>query len=88
LEPVTIELDVQERDKYGRLLGYVWLQDGRMLNEVIVRAGYAGLMTIPPNVKHLRTLQEAYRDAREAKRGLWIDNLRSYQNQDLWKPNK
>jgi len=40
LEPVTIELDVQERDRYGKLLGYIWLQDGRMLNEEIVRAGY------------------------------------------------
>jgi micrococcal nuclease len=70
---VNIELDVQERDWYGRLLGYVWLQDGRMLNEEIVRAGYAGLMTIPPNVTYLRRLQEAYSDAREARRGLWSD---------------
>jgi micrococcal nuclease len=70
-DQVEIELDVQERDKYGRLLAYVWLQDGQMLNEEIIRAGYAGLMTYPPNVKHLRRLQEAYRDAREAKRGLW-----------------
>ena len=52
---VEIELDIQERDRYGRLLGYVWLPDGRMLNEEIVRAGYAGLMTYPPNVRHLRT---------------------------------
>ncbi len=70
---VSIELDVQERDWNGRLLGYVWLQDGRMLNEEIVRAGFAGLMTYPPNIRHLRRLQEAYRDAREEKRGLWSD---------------
>ena len=70
---VNIELDVQERDWYGRLLGYVWLQDGRMLNEEIVRAGFAGLVTYPPNIRHLRRLQEAYRDAREEKRGLWSD---------------
>ena len=42
-----------------------------MLNEEIVRAGFAGLMTYPPNIRHLRRLQEAYRDAREEKRGLW-----------------
>ena len=70
---VNIELDMQKRDWYGRLLGYVWVQDGRMLNEEIVRAGFAGLMTYPPNIRHLRRLQEAYRDAREQKRGLWSD---------------
>jgi len=70
---VNIELDVQERDWYGTLLGYVWLQDGRMLNEEIVRAGFAGLTTYPPKIRHLRRLQEAYRSAREEKRGLWSD---------------
>ena len=70
---VNIELDVQKRDWHGRLLGYVWIQDGRLLNEEIIRAGFAGLMTYPPNIRHLRRLQEAYRDAREAKRGLWSD---------------
>jgi len=37
---VQIELDVRERDRYGKLLGYVWLQDGRLLDEEIVRAGF------------------------------------------------
>jgi micrococcal nuclease len=68
---VSVELNVQERDRYGRLLGYIWLQDGRMPNEEIVREGFAGLMAIPPNVRQLRRLQEAYRDAWEAGRGLW-----------------
>jgi micrococcal nuclease len=68
---VSVELDVQERDKYGRLLGYVWLQDGRMLNEEIVRDGYASLMTYPPNVKYRERFEKAYREAREAQKGLW-----------------
>ena len=42
-DSIEIEFDVQTRDKYGRLLGYVYLSDGRMLNEEIVRAGYASL---------------------------------------------
>jgi micrococcal nuclease len=67
---ITIELEVQERDKYGRLLGYLWLQDGRMLNEEIVRAGYASLMTYPSNVKYQKRFEKAYREAREAKREL------------------
>jgi micrococcal nuclease len=72
-DQVNIELDVQKRDWQGRLLGYVWVQDGRLLNEEIIRAGFAGLMTYPPNIRHLKRLQEAYREAREAKRGLWTD---------------
>jgi len=44
-----------------------------MLNEEIVKAGYANLMTIPPNVKHQEAFLRAYRQAREKKRGLWRD---------------
>ncbi len=47
---IPSEFDVQRKDKYGRLLGYVWLAGGRMLNEEMVKGGYAGLMTYPPNV--------------------------------------
>ena len=85
---VQIEMDVGERDRYGRLLGYVWLANGKMLNEEMVKGGYASLMTYPPNVKYRDRFEKAYREAREARRGLWIDTPRSYQNQDLWKPNK
>lgn len=45
---VRIEFDVQQRDKYRRLLGYVYLADGRMLNEEIVRTGYASLFDLSP----------------------------------------
>ncbi len=72
-DTVRIEFDVRERDKYGRLLGYVYLSNGKMLNEEIVRAGYAGLMTYPPNVKYRERFAKVYREAREQKRGLWGD---------------
>ena len=68
---ITIEFDVEERDRYKRLLGYVYLSSEKMLNEEIVKAGYAQLMTIPPNVKHQEKFQKAYREAIENKRGLW-----------------
>lgn len=68
---VTVELDVQTRDKYRRLLGYVYLSNGKMLNEEIVKAGYASLMTIPPNVKYQERFLRAYREAREKELGLW-----------------
>ncbi len=70
-ETVYLEFDVQKTDKYGRLLAYVWLSDGRMLNEVIVREGYAMVYTIPPNVKYQERLLQAQRYARENKKGLW-----------------
>jgi len=68
---ITIELDVQERDRYGRLLGYVYLSNGKMLNEEIVKAGYAVIMTIPPDVKYKDRFLTAYQDAKDGKRGLW-----------------
>ena len=70
---ITIEFDVQERDRYKRLLGYVYLSNGKMLNEEIVKAGYASVMTIPPNVKYKDRFLKAYQEARESKRGLWED---------------
>lgn len=73
-ETVRLEFDVQPRDRYSRLLNYVYLDNDKMLNEEIVRAGYAGLMTIPPNVKYEQKLLQAYREAREMKRGLWGEN--------------
>ena len=68
---ITIEFDVQERDRYKRLLGYVYLSNGNMLNEEIVKAGYASVMTIPPNVKYKDRFLIAYKQARERKIGLW-----------------
>lgn len=49
---VTLEFDVQERDKYGRLLAYVFV-DGYMLNKKLLQEGYAVIATYPPNVKYL-----------------------------------
>ena len=68
-DTVRIEFDVQRRDQYRRLLVYVYLSDGKMLNEEMVKAGYANLMTLPPNVKYQEKFLKAYREARENKRG-------------------
>ena len=70
-DEVRIEFDVEKRDRYGRLLGYIYLLDGRMINEEIVKAGYASLLTHPPNVKYQNRFLRAYKEARENKRGLW-----------------
>jgi micrococcal nuclease len=70
-DAIRVEFDRQIRDKYGRLLGYVYLPNGKMLNEEIVKAGYASLLTYPPNVKYEHKFLRAYREARENNRGLW-----------------
>ena len=70
-DEVAIELDVEQRDHYGRLLGYVYLSDGRMLNDLIVRNGYASPLTIVPNVRHRDRFLESYKYARENGLGLW-----------------
>ncbi len=68
---VTIEYDVVKRDKYGRLLAYVWTKDGKMLNEAMLKDGYAILFTFPPNVKHVDEFIKAEKQARDRKIGIW-----------------
>ncbi len=72
---VILETDVQVLDRYGRVLAYVYLPDGRMLNEVLVREGYAKVYTFPPNVKYVELFKEAQREARRYGRGLWKEGL-------------
>lgn len=67
---VTLELDVQSRDRYGRLLAYVWVGE-TMINAELVRLGFAQVMTVPPNVRHQALFLKLQRDARDAGRGLW-----------------
>ena len=67
---VRLELDVQERDRYGRLLAYVWV-GGVMVNEEMIRLGYAQVMTVPPNVRYQQRFLSREREARESGRGLW-----------------
>lgn len=67
---VTLEKDVSKTDKYGRLLRYVWLGD-MMVNEYLVREGYAQSSTYPPDVKYQDRFVEAQRRAREEEKGLW-----------------
>ncbi len=70
-DTVSLEYDVERTDKYNRTLAYVFLSDGRMLNGEMLRAGYAMLLTIPPNVKYADRFVLALRQARAARVGLW-----------------
>lgn len=70
-ENVYLDFDVQSRDKYDRLLAYVYLPNGVMLNDKIIRDGYAYVMTVIPNVKHVILFTDAFQYARENNLGLW-----------------
>ncbi|HZQ27945.1 MAG TPA: thermonuclease family protein [Acidimicrobiales bacterium] len=69
---VRLVRDVEARDRYGRLLAYVYRDhDGLFVNLTLAQEGYAAPLTIPPNVAHADELVAAARSAREAGRGLW-----------------
>ena len=66
-----MELDVETTDRYGRTLAYLYDQEGRFVNEAMVRRGFAVTLTYPPNVKHVERMKRALEEAREARVGLW-----------------
>ncbi|WP_018130187.1 thermonuclease family protein [Effusibacillus pohliae] len=76
---VFVETDVQPKDKYGRTLAYLYLQEPKtqedvekyMYNAILLKEGYAQLMTIPPNVKYVDLFTKLQMQAREAKKGIW-----------------
>lgn len=67
---VELEFDIQERDKYGRLLAYVYV-DGYMYNKELLEKGYAKVATYPPNVKYVDDFTKLQEKARKEKVGLW-----------------
>ncbi len=68
---VALELDRERLDRYGRTLAYVYLEDGRMMNLVLVRQGFAIVTIYPPNDRHEDRLHAAEARARDEARGLW-----------------
>src|SRR5918995_964996 len=70
-EEVEVEFDVQKKDRYNRLLAYVYPSDEEMFNETLLEEGYAQVATFPPNVKYVDRFLQAQEEARAAGRGLW-----------------
>jgi len=71
-ERVRLVRDVEQRDRYGRLLAYVYrVRDGLFVNAELARAGYARTLTIAPDVRYAARFATLVRAAREAGRGLW-----------------
>lgn len=68
---VRLEFDVQERDKYGRILAYVYLEDGTLLNARLLEEGLATIMTVPPNVRMADYFLGLQKKAQKARKGIW-----------------
>lgn len=69
---VTLVRDVEARDAYQRLLGYVVRsRDGLFVNLELVAAGYAAALNYPPNDHYASAIARAEADAVAADRGLW-----------------
>lgn len=65
-----LEKDVTDRDKYSRLLRYVWIGD-TFVNLELVKQGFAYSYSYPPDIKYQDRFIKAQQEAKEAKRGLW-----------------
>jgi len=72
---VTLERDISERDKYGRLLAYVW-KDGKMVNQILLREGLARVAYVfEPDTRYVDEFRTIEKKAREEERGIWsIEN--------------
>ena len=68
---VRYRVGAEPRDRYGRLLAYVWLRDGRLFNAMLAERGYATALTIPPNDDLASRFRAAERRARDNRRGMW-----------------
>lgn len=69
---IRLERDVEARDRYDRLLAYVYRRsDDAFVNLALARDGYARVATYPPNVAHAADFVAAVAEARDARRGLW-----------------
>jgi micrococcal nuclease len=69
-EQVTLTLDNPERDRHGRLLVYLYLPDGRMLNRVLLESGLA-VVYRKFSFHRKEDFLTAERDAIKNKNGLW-----------------
>jgi micrococcal nuclease len=79
-----VEFDLGERDQYGRMLAYLWLEKPERVDEEEIRAkmfnarllldGYARQVIFQPNVKYVEYFSAFVAEARKAKRGLWAED--------------
>ena len=70
-ERVRLELDAEHRDQYGRILAYIFLEDGTFVNEALLKRGFAHYVFKAPNTRYDQRLLIAQREAMAKRAGLW-----------------
>ncbi|MFB6465667.1 thermonuclease family protein [Cytobacillus sp. Hz8] len=76
-QQVQLELDVSERDQYGRLLAYVYL-NGKMYNETLLEEGLARVVVYASNTKYVDEFKAIQKKAQEKEIGIWsLENYRT-----------
>ncbi len=83
---VYLEYDQQKKDKYGRALAHLFLENDEHINETMVRSGLASSNIIPPNLGYVDELVEAEHKAQQLKIGIWA--MKSYQALSVKKLSK
>ena len=68
---IRLEMDKEKNDRYGRLLAYVFRQDGMFINKVMIEEGYAYFLPLNPNIKFNKILLKAQQNAMKAQKGIW-----------------
>ena len=68
---VRLEYDERQFDRYGRILAYVWLEDGTMLEDRLLREGLALASPMEPNERYTKHFEETEKEAKQEKAGFW-----------------
>ena len=68
---LSFEYDAQRKDKYKRDLAYVYNSRGEMINEYLLKSGYAVVLILEPNTRYSTRLKDAEAYARKAKLAIW-----------------
>jgi micrococcal nuclease len=73
-QTVYLEQDLTNLDVHARYLRYIFLEDGTMVNEEMVRSGYAQVAAFPPDLRYEERLRAAQAEAQSAGRGVWAED--------------
>jgi micrococcal nuclease len=68
---IRLETDVEQQDKYGRILAHVFTEHNEHINQLLVEAGLAAVNIYPPNLLYAEPLLHAEQKAEDAKLGIW-----------------